>query len=350
LRAPLASIVQAGETLGGVAASITVEQLLHEIADYRERAQQLLNLIDQLLAVSRVHSALADIDPTSIELTHLFAYLEQIFSTRATEESLELRFEMSDLVRLVVDVNKIRDCLSNLIDNALKFTPPGGTVEISAWTLDERIHIAVTDTGPGIAAGSERKIFAPFTQDKYKGVTNRNVGLGLWLAKSYAVMHQGQLNYHKGQNGGSVFELVLPPSCVFASNVQTRESVTPSHGHSLPLLRSHRILLVDDKAEDSKNAAELLRRAGRDVLVASNGAEAIAKAVNFCPELILLDIVLNDESGIDLVADLRATSSSRMNIVAFTAGKITPAELAAHGFDGVIEKPLLNSAIPDVRG
>jgi CheY-like chemotaxis protein len=245
---------------------------------------------------------------------------------------LETKFA-PDLTDVFVDERRIRQVLINLLTNAVKFTPEGGTINLTASRLPKVNHptqqhylrIAVTDTGIGIAPENISKLFQPFIQ--IDGALNRQyagTGLGLALVKQIVELHGGQVNLTSELGVGSCFSIDLPcePTTISVSSptppatVQNETSTTVDDAPvSLPL-----ILLAEDNEANIVTVSSYLNAKGYRIISAKNGKEAIAMTYAESPDLILMDIQMPEMDGLEAIRKLREDPSLKnIPIIALTA-------------------------------
>ena len=210
MRSPLASILGYAETLASDA-----ERMPPDAVDALERivrnAERLDRIISDLVELSRLEHATAP-EPIPIDVR---AYLEEItgsFADAAAEKGLELVVSAEDLPgEVALDRQLLAQALSNLIDNAVKYSTEGGTVEVSARTGDHQLEIDVRDEGPGIPREHQDRIFERFYRvDAARSRAVGGTGLGLAIAKHAAAVHGGQLTVDSGVGRGATFRLSLP--------------------------------------------------------------------------------------------------------------------------------------------
>jgi signal transduction histidine kinase len=189
-------------------------------ADIRDSGQHLLNLINDLLDVSKIEFGKVELVDETVELTGIIDSCMRLMRDRADQAGLELTAHTPlDLPYLRADVRRLKQILLNLMSNAVKFTPPGGQVTVRASIAEDGgLRVAVSDTGIGIAAQDLAKALQPFGQidsrmtRKYQGT-----GLGLPLTKSMIELHGGKLQLDSEAGRGTTATLWLPPGRLVAA-------------------------------------------------------------------------------------------------------------------------------------
>jgi CheY-like chemotaxis protein len=237
---------------------------------------------------------------------------------------------------VVGDAVRLRQVIDNLLLNALKFTEPGGNVEVALYAGSRAAVIEVKDTGCGLPAELLSGLFEPFRQAE-NGLTRRHGGLGLGLAISrmLVTLHDGTIEAASpGPGLGATFTVRLPVTT-------ERRTATPPHGTGLRSLHRVRVLVVDDDPRVCEALGLLLRRAGAVVVTATSAQEARARASEVTPQILLCDVAMPEEDGLAFVRKLRA-AGDRTPTIALT-GHATTADVAAArdaGFDLHITKPI----------
>jgi signal transduction histidine kinase/CheY-like chemotaxis protein len=235
------------------------------------------------------------------------------------------------------DIDRIVQVLSNLLNNAAKYTPPRGRITLSAAVEAGKVRIACEDTGPGVPPDLLPSLFEPFAQgpqsfDRRQG----GLGLGLTLARSLTALHGGQITVEPGSAGGSRFVVTLPIAEDATSIVPAGPVREVADARS-----ARRVLVVDDNDDATEMLNVALGDAGHVVATAASGVAALAVADDFRPQVAVLDIGLPGMDGYELARRLRQTHDG-IRLIALT-GFGQAADVAAArqaGFDGHCAKPV----------
>ncbi|GGX78075.1 response regulator [Massilia dura] len=306
--------------------------------------KQMVRLVDDLLDVSRINTGKLTIRRESLELHAVVANALEIARPFIDAQGHELAVDLpARPVHVLGDTTRLAQVLSNLLNNAARYTPRGGRIALSADVGGDeddggRLHIRVADNGIGIAPGMLGEIFEMFVQaDASLERTNQGLGVGLSLARKLVELHDGTLEAASGGAGaGSTFIVTLPVLAEVPEPV-----ARPSLGHGGDT--RFRILLVDDN-EDFVNAiAGLLRTMGHTVHVCHDGPQALADAGAFVPDFAFLDIGLPGLNGYDLARALRTIPAlGRTVMIAVTGwGQQKDRDLAFEaGFEEHLVKPV----------
>jgi CheY-like chemotaxis protein len=238
------------------------------------------------------------------------------------------------------DPNRLMQVVSNLLNNAAKYTPPQGTIELWLGSVDGHALIKVKDNGIGIAKEHLQRVFDMFAQVRQGAFEHKGGGLGIGLniASKLVTMHNGSINVQsEGHGRGSEFIVMLP----LALKLTPEGVVVPGAHHHKTV--AQRILVVDDNVDAATSLALLLRTSGHEVSVAHNGAHALEIGENFRPGIVLMDIGMPVMDGITACERMRETSwGSEILIVAISGwGQEQDRKRSAKaGFDQHLVKPV----------
>src|SRR5690606_37175186 len=203
---------------------------------------------------------------------------------------------------------------SNLLNNAAKYTPPGGRIALRVRRLREHVELCVSDSGVGIPAHRIDEIFEMFTQvnDRSEGAKS-GLGIGLTLVRKIVEMHGGTVEARSAGSGfGSEFIVVLPFAPVPApDDSEAARAEEMPEGAPVVAAARRRILIVDDNVDAATGLELILRHHEHGVPVAPDGPSALGVAARFDPEIVLLDIGLPGMSGFEVARRLKALASGR---------------------------------------
>ncbi|WP_395744839.1 ATP-binding protein [Prosthecobacter sp.] len=335
LRTPLTPALAAVSALLGTPAENPVE--LRESLELICRNIELeARLVDDLLDVTRITRGKLRIHSTPVDVHIVLRDALAMTQAKLREKEIAVVMELASGQPLVRgDAARLAQVFSNLLANAVKFTPQGGQVTIRSILTDAAIRVEVEDNGIGIAPEMQPQIFDPFRQG-HVGTTQRfgGLGLGLSVAKGLVEAHGGTISVASGgHNQGAIFRVELPA---------LKERDAPSA--EAPPVDSHekalRILLVEDHADTRRVLHRLMSRWGHTVVTASTAAQARQALAEETFDLLLSDVGLPDGSGLDVVAKLR--ESSQIPAVAMSGyGMAADIERTrAAGFNQHLVKPV----------
>ncbi len=265
----------------------------------------LVRLIDDLLDVSRVSQGKIDLRLDKITLQN--AVLAATEASRPLIETNKhiLMFDLpEEPLWLFADLTRVAQVVSNLLNNAAKYTPDGGRITVSARSDGTHAVLSVSDTGVGIPVEMLPKVFDLFTQvDHNLDRSQGGLGIGLALVKQLLEMHGGKISAKSsGAGRGSTFIVHLPLASVVEDGVQTND--VPDFVES-KTQTGRRVLVVDDNAPSAETIGWMLELSGHQLKLATDAAAALAIVETFQPEVVLLDIGLPGMNGYDLCRKLR---------------------------------------------
>ncbi|RKH27133.1 response regulator [Corallococcus praedator] len=348
LRTPLTSILGWSQMLRQGLLGEDKRQRAVEAIERNARAQR--QLIEDLLDISRIANGRLRLEPVPLELGRVVeAALDAVRPTALARE-LELEFSVdSDGVPLFGDPDRLQQVVWNLLANAIKFTPPGGRVSVSARTRDEGAELVVKDDGEGIPTDFVPFLFQRFHQaDTSVSRQHGGLGLGLSIVRHLVELHGGAVSAaSEGPGRGSTFTVFLPRSRVGATPGATREP-RPVEGLSLPRfpeLEGQRVLVVDGAPDAREWMSVLLTRVGAHVLTATNVTDAMDEVRRSPPTVLVTDVTLSGEDGYSLLYRLRALpweSGGGVPALAVTAAARREDRDRAlrAGFSAFVTKPL----------
>ena len=322
LRQPLHALSINATTLE-LLASRQTDPLIKELSNSINRALGQSNaLLDSLLEISKLDAGAVKPQTRSVDLAQLLAGVREEFAALAAQKGLQLLIELPHLHVLhdrqgqpaapllaATDPQLLRRILSNLVGNALKFTHTG-RVTLSVQRLGPGPHagwlgLAVTDTGPGIAAAEQSRVFEEFYQlDNTGRDRNQGLGLGLAIVQRTAALLGAPLRLSSTPGQGTTVALSLPPSAADAPPPDDLGRLGPVQPGMLAGLR---VLLVDDELEIQRSLQGLLTQLGCTARCVSDLAQAVAQLdAGFAPQVLLIDHRLRGERGTEVIASLQA--------------------------------------------
>jgi two-component system phosphate regulon sensor histidine kinase PhoR len=208
LRTPVSSIAAAAETLAETEADDPEAPRLVDLV--RRQAQRMRELIDDLTDLSLIESGSVVLSPETVDLRALAAETAEELRATARSRDVAIRIESPDGVAVEGDRRRLGQILRNLLDNAVKFSPPGGTVRIAVGRVDDRPSVVVEDEGPGIPAGEQDRIFQRFYQvDRSRSKVRPGTGLGLAIVKHLAQLHGAEVTVTSEPGSGSAFRVTF---------------------------------------------------------------------------------------------------------------------------------------------
>jgi PAS domain S-box-containing protein len=301
--------------------------------------RQMTRLIDDLLDIARITGNKLELKKEVIELSDVIRIAVE--TSKPLIESSGHQFSMDmpeETVCIKGDQVRIAQAVSNLLNNAAKYTESGGSIWLSAERQGHEIVITVRDTGVGISAEMLPHIFDMFRQSDRSGASKGGLGIGLTLAKRLIRMHGGSIQVEsKGAGKGSSFSVRLP---IVTRSGETEDE--PKHEVSLATAPM-RILIVDDNEDSVSTLNMMLRLAGHDIRTARDGIGAVDLANTFRPNVVLLDIGMPRMNGYEAAATIRKQWwGEDMTLIAMTGWGQTSDRMKSKeaGFDEHLVKPV----------
>jgi CheY-like chemotaxis protein len=319
--------------------------LAHEIID--RQLQHLVRLVDDLMEVSRITSGRVELRKQRVDLASILASAVETVHDRIEESKHRLTLTLPpDSVTLDADPVRLTQVFANLLNNACKYTPTGGRIDVTARTEGAQVAVSVRDSGAGIPPPMLDTVFNLFTQvDRSLERSTGGLGIGLHLVRRLVELHGGTVSAHsQGENLGSEFVVRLPAPTL------AEAPVAPVSGEDIgrrPLLR-RRILLVDDNHDSVESLALLLDHQGHETEVAYDGQAAFDKASAWRPDVVLLDIGLPVMNGYDACRAIRRLPFAKdIRIIALSGwGQDQDRAMAREaGFDDHLVKPVNIAAL-----
>jgi signal transduction histidine kinase len=340
LRNPLGAIIAAVALLDRIGkqdeAAVAARAIIHR------QSKHLTRMVDDLLDVGRATSGKIRLDRRSVELGALVQRtLDTLIATgRAVDHRPQLSIEA---VWISADPTRIAQIVVNLVENAMKFTPRGGTIRIAVRCEGDTAMLEVADTGQGIEPELLPRIFEPFTQgDQTLARSRGGLGLGLTLARRLVELHGGTIQAASGGAGqGATIAVRLP-------RIEP-PALTPAR--ALPAeapVAAKRILVIDDHDDSRDTIERLLAFDGHKIIGAADGPGGIERAVAFEPDVIIVDIGLPGLDGYEVARRLRAlTLPYRPRLIALTGyGQPEDRRRAEEaGFDAHLVKPAYSDTL-----
>lgn len=316
--------------------------ILEETRQTMERqTQQLITLVDDLLDVSRITQGKLELRKCEVRLSDVVESAVEASRPFIDEAGHELAVDLPGQPVLIDgDPNRLAQVLSNLLNNAAKYTPQGGQIRLSARREGDEVVLSVKDTGIGIPADKLESIFEMFAQiDRPQERGYTGLGIGLTLVRSLVAMHGGSVEVHsEGVDRGSTFGVRLP----VLEQRPIGDDWTSSDGESELSHSKRRVLVVDD----NKAAAEMLRMVvrmlGNEVQTAGDGQEAVERAAVFQPDVVLMDLGMPRMNGYQAARHIRQQPwGEAMVLVALTGwGQSEDKQRTSEaGFDHHLVKP-----------
>ncbi|NEX62110.1 hybrid sensor histidine kinase/response regulator [Noviherbaspirillum galbum] len=276
----------------------------------------LVRLIDDLLDISRINAGKFELRLERVDAADVVSAALEASDAYIVGAGHALDVALPDEpVYIRADAVRMAQVLTNLLNNAAKYTPSGGHIWLSVRRQDDTAVFEVKDDGIGIEAGMQERVFDMFSQDEHgRNLRKGGIGIGLPLTRRLVELHDGRITVKSAAGAGSSFSVILP------LDTQQQPAATlerPSAGSGDR--QSKRILIVDDNVDAARTLGHLMQASGHDVSYAHDGAQAIVLAASCRADVVFLDIGLPDMSGYDVARVLRSKPElQRTRLVALT--------------------------------
>jgi signal transduction histidine kinase/DNA-binding response OmpR family regulator/HAMP domain-containing protein len=337
LRTPLNSVIALSGVLGRRLSRQIPEEEYSYIEVIERNGRHLLSLINDILDIARIESGREELELTTFNVCEYVNIVADMIRPQLAEKNVELKTADGECnLKISSDAQKVQHILQNLIGNAVKFTHQG-TISIHVEKKAVNIAITVKDTGIGIAEEHISHIFDEFRQAD--GGTSRRfggTGLGLAIAKKYAHLLGGTITVKSRPDEGSEFTLILPLKYSnqpvedeYSFNKFQNQTDNPLQQQCPDNDNPKTILLVEDSPSAIIQMKDFLEENGCTVIVANNGAEALQILEKTIPDAIILDLMMPEVDGFEMLRNIRNRSETgEVPVLILTAKHVTKEELS----------------------
>ena len=334
LRTPLNAVLGFSELLTEERYGTLNERQQRYVKHIHTGGKHLLSLINDILDLSKIEAGRLQLTIETVRVSISFAEVADTMRPLADKKSQTLLREAPSGLSLRADPTRFKQILMNLIGNAIKFTPEGGKIQLSAVVVDGAVRVEVRDSGPGIPLAEQQRIFEAFYR---LGETDKKIegtGLGLAITRRLVELHGGQLGLESQPGSGSCFFFTLPTAEVVATKKP------PAAAQIIQPSEFARILVV----EDDRAAAQLLQShltfAGYEVVLCDQPATALEMAAQLRPSAVTMDIIMKPVNGWELLSAFKTDPRIAHIPVILVTIIDQPGTGAALGADEYIVKPV----------
>lgn len=346
LRTPLNAVLGLSEALQeGVYGALNDRQRAG-LQTIEESGRHLLALINDILDLSKIEAGKADMQPAVFEVEPLCQASMRMVRQAAMKKHLSLSENIDPAVEtLYTDERRLKQMLVNLLSNAVKFTPERGTIGLEVVGDPERqvVCFTVWDTGIGIAPDQLGRLFKPFVQiDSGLSRQHQGTGLGLSLVARLAEMNGGSAAVESEEGQGSRFTITLPWRCEPPDVAEEPQSAAVASPLEAPLKRA---LLIEDSPTAADQMTRYLAGLHVETTLVGRGAEAVAQALALQPDVIILDILLPDASGWEVLSALKAEPRTQHIPVVVVSVVDSAAQARELGAAAALLKPITRAQL-----
>ncbi|MBE9187563.1 PAS domain S-box protein [Microcoleus sp. LEGE 07076] len=354
LRSPLNAVIGFAQVM--IRSKTLSQENQEDVGIILRSGEHLLSLINQVLDLSKIEAGRTTTYETNFDLYRLLDDLEDMFSLKSEEKSLQLIFDRDAEVPhyICTDEVKLRQVLINLLNNAIKFTSEGGvSVQVkggrgklhknSPDKLPGRywLHFEVQDTGAGITAEEIPQLFEAFVQTKTGKESQEGTGLGLAISRQFVQLMGGEITVSSELGKGTIFQFEIQVNLVEAADIESKKTTRRVVALE-PNQPRYRLLIVDDKPLNRQLLVKLLSPLGFELREANNGKEAVDIFMEWEPHLIWMDMRMPVMDGYEATKQIKTTTGGQATaIVALTASVLEEerAVILSAGCDDFMRKP-----------
>ena len=364
-RTPLTLILNPIQRLidnqGAKGSSLTLEQTKHSHQSIKQNAQRLLRMVEQLLEFAKTEHNNQQTGLKNYSLKYTIDYLIACFDSLFSSKNITVSVNEYQDVHLTLTPDSLEIILSNLISNAVKYTPKGGTIEIIITTKNNQITISVKDNGIGIAKDYQQKVFERFGRvEQHQADTQASTGIGLALVKELVSTNHGKIELNSAPNKGSCFTITLPIKSstentehenthreisnnskqITALEVSSLTNITQQQPSRLSHLNdesndeSNNIALEDTKDSQTTKSQVLVIDDNQELLelmhdiisphfnciLATNGEQGLKKAREHLPDIVISDLMMPGISGFEVLKNLKSDQlTAHIPVIMLTA-------------------------------
>jgi len=334
LRNPLGPILHA---LHFIRQRVSGDRMVDRVRAIAERqVQHQARLLDDLLDLSGLRAGTLELRPERLDL--VAALRDAVDDARLTAQANAQELTLAtvpDVLTVRADPARVAQALRNLLDNALKYTEPGGRIRVDVTTDEAMAVVKITDSGIGIDPESLARIFEPFARAETSAARTRGgLGVGLSLVRAVVERHGGTVVARSaGREHGSEFEVRLPVDTAPATSA-AREPV--------PAARARHVLVIEDNRDAREMLRVVLELGGHHVEVAADGATGVRLAAASAPDVVLVDIGLPQMDGYEVARQIRKRLGAAVRLIALTGYGDAEARHKSReaGFDAHVVKPV----------
>ena len=301
LRTPLNAVIGFSEVLIDRMFGELNERQEEYLHDIRNSGQHLLELLNEILDLSKVEAGQMVLEPTMFSVPAALEYGLSLVRERASNHGITLTLDVADDVGVIeADELRFKQVVLNLVSNAVKFTPDGGSVSVQAWMVGNELDVIVTDTGAGVLPEDRERIFESFQQGARGAPKEEGTGLGLTLCRRIVELFGGRLWLDSEVGSGSTFGFAIP----------LRTLAREAESSPQTDLDGAAVLIVDDDPASLELMTAYLSGLATRVIRAHDGIEALEQVRRHQPSAMVLDIRLPKKDGWDVLAELKADPST----------------------------------------
>jgi len=339
LRTPMNAILGFSELLTDERYGPLNARQLRYVNHIRIGGQHLLKLINDILDLSKIEAGRLELTMENVDVETTVAEVLDVVRPLAEQKSQTLLHRVEDGAAVQGDATRFRQVLMNLLGNAIKFTPEGGSIEMSARRLEGNIRTEVRDSGPGIPAEEQMRIFEAFHRLQQSGQAPEGTGLGLAITKRLIELQGGQLGLESEVGKGSCFWFSLPGA------VSPRKQLPSPEGQAVVGRAEQRIVVIEDDRATSQLIRTQLMAAGYAVEACLEPQRALQMVADLQPQAVTLDLLMKPVNGWEILLELKGDLRTKHIPVVVVTVVDQPGMGITLGADEFLVKPVQKEAL-----
>ncbi len=339
LRTPLNAVVGFSDLLTEEQYGPLNDRQRRYVNHIKTGGKHLLRLINDILDLSKIEAGRLQLAIQSVPIRTAFTDVVDTMRPLADKKSQTLEQHAVPDLSVRADTTRFKQVLMNLLGNAIKFTPEGGKIELSAQRLGDVVRVEVRDSGPGIPLEEQQRIFEAFYRLGQTGNGTEGTGLGLAITQRLIELHGGHLGIESQPGSGSCFYFTLPMVPTFQTAEREKIKSTLNTGEP------RRILVVEDDSTAAQLLQSQLTSSGYDVVLCDQPQRALEMAAVLQPSAVTIDIMMKPVTGWELLPSLKSDPRTSAIPVIVISIVDQPATGALLGADEYIVKPVEKAAL-----
>jgi PAS domain S-box-containing protein len=305
LRTPLNAVLGFSELLADDRYGPLNDKQRRYVGHIYSGGQHLLKLINDILDLSKIEAGRLELAIEEVPVATAFAEVASALRPLAEKKSQSLVQECIENLAVRADSMRFKQILMNLLGNAIKFTPEGGHIKLSAHSVDSKVRVEVRDTGPGIPPEEQVRIFESFYRLRQTGQAPEGTGLGLSITQRLVELHGGELALESQPGQGSCFFFSLPALVGFGRTEMTKQK-EPAMPQGVP-----RILIIEDDPTAAHLIELQLSASGYEPVICNHPQRAVEIAAELHPHAITLDLLMKPVTGWELLMQLKTDARTK---------------------------------------
>jgi PAS domain S-box-containing protein len=343
LRNPLNAILGYSELFQHDREGVLSGEQEARIGHIRRAGRHLLQLIDDLLSMSRIEAGAVRLELQSLDVRALMAEAIAELAPAAARADVRLTLQLPTSAPLYIraDPTRLLQVMTNLVSNAVKYNRAGGTVTVKAQAQGDRMEVSVADDGPGMSSPQLQRLFRPFDRLGREGTDVEGTGIGLVITRGLVNLMGGHLSVTSVPESGSEFVVNLPRG--LPPDTPDPAGATPPAACRRDDVKGRVVYIEDDEVNRLLMQSYLSLRPNVQLTLARDGVSGIRAAQDVAPDVVLIDMTLPDMNGLDVLRMLRTRAGPRRIFCVAVSGNAMLDDIAAAdaaGIDAYLTKPV----------